>query len=143
MLTLARGHALLELLARRIRLRARLELGDLIGVDADIAGYARIADRLRSPTYGWLVPMWRGMRAVLDGDLEAASGYADEVAAQAEAAQSTNALMMAWSLRWRVARLRKDARHDWRAARPHGAVGGELPGVELHIRAALRRVGRH
>jgi hypothetical protein len=53
MLTLARGHALLELLARRIRLRARLELGDLIGVDADIAGYARVADRLRSPTYGW------------------------------------------------------------------------------------------
>ncbi len=109
MLTLARGHALLELLARRIRLRARLELGDLIGVDADIAGYARVADRLRSPTYGWLVPMWRGMRAVLDGDLDGASGYADEVAAQAQAAQSTNALMMAWSLRWRVARLRKDA----------------------------------
>ena len=108
MLTLARGHALLELLARRIRLRARLELGDLIGVDADIAGYARVADRLRSPTYGWLVPMWRGMRAVLDGDLDGASGYADEVATQAEAAQSTNALMMAWTLRWRVARLRKD-----------------------------------
>jgi hypothetical protein len=110
MLTLARGHALLELLARRIRLRARLELGDLIGVDADIAGYARVADRLRSPTYGWLVPMWRGMRAVLDGDLDAASKYADEVATQAQAAQSTNAVMMAWSLRWRVARLRRDAR---------------------------------
>ena len=109
MLTLARGRALLELLARRIRLRARLEVGDLVGVDADIAGYTRISDRLRSPTYGWLVPMWRGMRAVLDGDLDAASGYADEVATQAQAAQSTNALMMAWSLRWRVARLRKDA----------------------------------
>ena len=136
MLTLARGHALLELLARRIRLRARLELGDLIGVDADIAGYARVADRLRSPTYGWLVPMWRGMRTVLDGDLDAASGYADEVATQAEAAQSTNAMMMAWSLRWRVARLRQDA--DTMAELPatHGAVGGELPGVELHLRAA-------
>jgi hypothetical protein len=118
MLTLAGGHALLELLARRIRLRARLELGDLIGVDADIAGYARVADRLRSPTYGWLVPLWRGMRAVLDGDLDAASGYADEVDSQAQAAQSTNAMMMAWSLRWRVARLRKDVR-----------TLGELPAV--------------
>jgi hypothetical protein len=108
MLTLAEGRALLELLARRIRLRARLEVGDLIGVDADIVGYARIADRLRSPTYGWLVPSWLGMRKALDGDLEAASGYADEVATQAEAAQSTNAMMMAWALRWRVARLRQD-----------------------------------
>ena len=108
MLTLARGRALLELLARRIRLRARLELGDLVGVDADLAGYARVADRLRSPTYGWLVPLWRGMRAALDGDLDAASRYADEVAVQADAAQSANAEMMAWTLRWRVARLRQD-----------------------------------
>ena len=142
MLTLARGHALLELLARRIRLRARLELGDLIGVDADIAGYARVADRLRSPTYGWLVPLWRGMRAVLDGDLDAASKYADEVATQAQAAQSTNAVMMAWSLRWRVARLRKDARAIGELPTGHGAMGRELPGVELHIRADLCRVGR-
>ncbi|HEV2929266.1 MAG TPA: hypothetical protein VGW74_11295, partial [Propionibacteriaceae bacterium] len=109
MLALAQGRALLELLARRIRLRARLEAGDLVGVDADIAGYARVADRLRSPTYGWLVPLWRGMRRALDGDLDAASGCADEVATQADAAQSTNAAMMAWTLRWRVARLRRDA----------------------------------
>jgi hypothetical protein len=108
MLRLARGHALIELLARRIRLRARLELGDLVGVDADITGYARIADRLRSPTYGWLVPLWRGMRAVLDGDLTAAARFADNVAAEAETAQSTNAMMMAWALRWRIARLGND-----------------------------------
>jgi AAA ATPase domain len=37
MLALAHHHALLELLGRRLRLRARLELGDLTGVDADIA----------------------------------------------------------------------------------------------------------
>ena len=142
MLTLARGHALLELLARRIRLRARLELGDLIGVDADIAGYARVADRLRSPTYGWLVPMWRGMRAVLDGDLDAASGYADEVATQArggpEHQRRDDGLVVA--LAGRAAA--QGRRHDWRTARHHGAVGGELPGVELHIRAASCRVGR-
>ena len=142
MLALADGHALLELLARRIRLRARLELGDLIGVDADIAGYARIADRLRSPTYGWLVPMWRGMRAVLDGDLDAASRYADEVATLAETAQSTNAVMMAWTLRWRVARLRQDAGTIGELPAAHGGSGRRTSRVGVHLRAAVRRVGR-
>ena len=110
MLALADHHALLELLGRRMRLRARLELGDLTGVDADIAAYARVADRLRSPTYSWLVPLWRGMRAVLDGDLDAGSRYSEEVATLAGKAQSENAVMMAWSLRWRIARLRQDTR---------------------------------
>ena len=91
MLALADHHALLELLGRRIRLRARLELGDLTGVDADIAAYTRVADRLRSPTYSWLVPLWRGMRAVLDGDLDAGSRYSEEVATLAGKAQSANA----------------------------------------------------
>jgi AAA ATPase domain len=108
MLALAQHHALLELLGRRLRLRARLELGDLTGVDADIAAYARVANRLRSPTYGWLVPLWRGMRAVVDGDLDAGSRYADEVATLAQTAQSSNAEMMSWTLRWRIARLRQD-----------------------------------
>jgi hypothetical protein len=110
MLALAHDHALLELLGRRIRLRARLELGDLTGVDADIAAYARVVDRLRSPTYSWLVPMWRGMRAVLNGDLDAGSRYADEVASLAETAQSPNAEMMSWTLHWRIARLHRDTR---------------------------------
>ena len=110
MLALADQHALLELLGRRMRLRARLELGDLTGVDADITAYARVADRLRSPTYSWLVPLWRGMRAVLDGDLDAGSRYSEEVATLAGKAQSENAVMMAWSLRWRIARLRQDTR---------------------------------
>ena len=110
MLALAHHHSLLELLGRRLRLRARLELGDLTGVDADIAAYARVADRLRSPTYSWLVPMWRGMRAVLDGDLDAGGRYAKQVATLAQKAQSPNAEMMAWTLSWRIARLRQDSR---------------------------------
>ena len=110
MLALAHHHSLLELLGRRLRLRARLELGDLTGVDADIAAYARVADRLRSPTYSWLVPMWHGMRAVLDGDLDAGDRYAKQVATLAQKAQSPNAEMMAWTLSWRIARLRQDSR---------------------------------
>lgn len=116
MLSLGRDNAAIELLGRRLRLRARLELGDLSGVDADLAAYARTAARLRSPTYGWLVPMWRGMRAELDGDLTTAGNYAAEVAALAEESQSANAEMMAWSLRWRIARRRQDAAEMTRLA---------------------------
>lgn len=109
MVALGRDDAVLELLGRRIRLRARLELGDFGGVEGDLAAYARIAGRLRSPTYGWLVPMWRGMLAELVGDLQMAEHHAAETAELAEAAQSTNGAMMAWSLRWRIARRRGDA----------------------------------
>lgn len=116
MVALGRHNAVLELLGRRIRLRARLEVGDIGGVQGDLAAYARIADRLRSPTYGWLVPMWRGMLAELAGDLETASRHAAEVAGLAEAAQSTNGSMMAWSLRWRIARRRGDAAEIGRLA---------------------------
>ena len=143
MLALAQHHALLELLGRRLRLRARLELGDLTGVDADIAAYARVADRLRSPTYSWLVPMWRGMRAVLDGDLDAGSRFADEVATLAEKAQSPNAEMMAWALRCRIARLRQDARAIGKLAGRLMAESAEhVPGWDARHRAAVRRVGR-
>ena len=141
MLALADHHALLELLGRRIRLRARLELGDLTGVDADIAAYARVADRLRSPTYGWLVPLWRGMRAVLDGDLDAGSRYADEVATLAgngpEHERRDDGLVAALESRAAAPGHPYDARAAW----ADGGVGGELPRVGLHFRAALRRVG--
>ena len=128
MLALAHHHALLELLGRRLRLRARLELGDLTGVDADIAAYARVADRLRSPTYSWLVPLWRGMRAVLDGDLDAGSRFADEVANLAETAQSPNAEMMSWTLRWRIARLRQDTNAIGTLIRRMAEWPGNIPG---------------
>jgi hypothetical protein len=154
MLTLARHHALLELLGRRLRLRARLELGDLTGVDTDIAAYARVADRLRSPTYSWLVPMWRGMRAVLDGDLDAGSRYPDEVAALAEKAQSPNAEIMSWTLRFRIARLHHDTRAmselaaqvvQWAEAYPSWdsafallfAESGELERGRRHLRRLM------
>lgn len=108
MLELAAGNAVLELLGRRLRLRAQLELGDFAGVDADLAGYARVAERLRSPTYGWLVPMWRGMLALRSGDLDAAASLAAEVESLAVQAQSANAEMMGWALRFHVARRGHD-----------------------------------
>ncbi len=108
MLELAHEQALLELLARRMRIRARLEQGHFTGARSDLAAYAGIAARLRSPAYAWPVPMWRGMLAELDGELEVADRYAAETEVLAGQAQSDNGTMMAWSLRWRVARRRRD-----------------------------------
>lgn len=108
MLALAGGNAVLELLARRIRIRAGLERGDLTGVDTDVVAYARTAERLRSATYGWPVPVWRGMRAVQRGDLAAGAAYAAEVAALAVEAESENARLMGWAMEWGLARVRGD-----------------------------------
>lgn len=46
-----------ELLGRRFRLVALLELGYIAGVDAEIQAFARVADALRQPLYRWYVPL--------------------------------------------------------------------------------------
>jgi hypothetical protein len=95
---------LLVLLARRLRLVARLEQGDLAGVDADIAAYARKAQHLRLPLYIWPVPIWRGMRALLDGDVDGAVRHCAEADALGRQAGSTNAELMVWTLQMAIAR---------------------------------------
>ena len=62
------GDRPLELLGRRLRLKARLETGDIAGADEDRARFAQIADDLRQPQYGWYPPLWQGMRALMLGD---------------------------------------------------------------------------
>ena len=89
----------LALLGLRLRLVARLESGDLTGVDHDIAEYDVRAQRLRLPIYSWPVPLWRGMRAAMDGDYETALSRADEVDRLGRESGSANAAMMAWTLR--------------------------------------------
>ncbi|SDI96067.1 AAA ATPase domain-containing protein [Actinokineospora alba] len=94
----------LALLGLRLRLVARLESGDIAGVDHDIAEYDLRAKRLRLPLYAWPVPLWRGMRAAMDGDGELAIRCADEVDRLGREAGSTNAAMMAWVLRLQQAK---------------------------------------
>jgi hypothetical protein len=108
MLALAEDQAVLEMLARRIRLVARLELGDVSGVEADLAGYTRAAERLRSPAFSWLVPLWRGMLALLRDDPDGAELHTAEVWRLAGETGSPNAQMMAWSQQWAIARRRRD-----------------------------------
>ena len=107
-LAVASGDAMLQLLARRVRLVALLEVGDVQGVDAQIAAYARTSDRLRLPLYAWPVPIWRGMRADMDGDGEAAWRHLAEAEELARRSGSYNAELMVLSLRMWM--LRKEGR---------------------------------
>jgi len=97
--------AALLLLARRMHLVALLEKGRLREVDGEIEAYARAAERLRLPLYSWPVALWRGMRSLMDGDIEAAGRYADETLAIGDQADSENARIMAFTLRLGIALL--------------------------------------
>jgi hypothetical protein len=88
-----------ELLAHRFRLVALLEAGDFPAADGDITAFDRLARRTAEPAHLWYPPLWRGMRALLDGreaDAEACAVQVDSLGARA---QSVNALMLSTSLR--------------------------------------------
>jgi hypothetical protein len=97
-LAVVAGDRMLEALGYRFRIVADLEVGDIASVDRDIAAFSRLADQLRQPLVGWYVPLFRGMRALLDGDLGAAERHHDQVAEAAKATASLNADMMARTL---------------------------------------------
>jgi hypothetical protein len=92
------------MLARRLRLVALLESGDLSTVDAEVEAYQRIADGAGIPHYQWLPHIWRGMRALLDGDITAALAHADVAEAIGKRAGSGNAEMLVLTLRMRAHR---------------------------------------
>jgi len=94
-LALAAGDRMMELLGYRFRIVADLEVGDLGAVDRSIAAFSALADQLRQPLVSWYVPLFRGMRALLGGDLGAAERHHGEVAAAANATGSHNAEMLA------------------------------------------------
>ncbi|MGH9155959.1 MAG: ATP-binding protein [Acidimicrobiales bacterium] len=99
------GDPFMVLLARRHRLLALLERGQLGRVDGEIAAYARTSERVRVPLYSWIVPLWRGMRALLDGDLERANGYCDSAEALGRSADSHNADILVVTLRLEIGRV--------------------------------------
>jgi hypothetical protein len=89
----------LTLLARRIRLVALFEQGQFALADADIAAYARIAEQLRLPLFLWPVPIWRGMRALMQSQLDVAWRCSEEADELGRRAQSINAEIMVLTLR--------------------------------------------
>jgi hypothetical protein len=96
----------LVLLGHRLRVVALLEVGDLAAAEREAAAFERVAERYRLPIVRWCVPLWRGMRALLRGDLEAAERDAAEAEAIGAEAGSDNAALLATSLRMSIAYFR-------------------------------------
>jgi DNA-binding SARP family transcriptional activator len=70
------------------------ELGELDGVRAAIADYARLAADLRLPAYDWYVPMWRATLALLANRLEEAQRLSEEGARIGRSAHDDNAELL-------------------------------------------------
>jgi class 3 adenylate cyclase len=71
------GNREVVLRAHAYRLWSFLELGDLSGVDRELAIYASLAEELRMPQHIWHTHALRGMRALLDGEIEEAERIAE------------------------------------------------------------------
>jgi len=96
----------LELLGRRMRVVALLEVGNIAGADAEIEAFAHVAASVRQPLYQWYVPLWRGMRALMSGHLDEAERRATEAAAIGRRAHSENAGVLSGGLRFFTLRER-------------------------------------
>jgi tetratricopeptide (TPR) repeat protein len=83
-----------EMLGRRLLVVALAEAGEWPAVDAEISSYARLAERLSQPRLSWYVPLWRGARALMCGDLVLADEHARELGKLAERAGSVNARLL-------------------------------------------------
>jgi hypothetical protein len=66
-------------------------------VDEEIAAFAAQADRLGQVVYSWYVPLWRGLRAVMEGRLDEAERLRRDATRLGEAAHSENAAMLTGS----------------------------------------------
>ena len=104
----------LELLGRRLRVVALLELGRLREARTEIDGYAWVADGLRQPLYQWYVPLWRAALAVAEDDAAAADRYTAEARRLGESADSDNAAVLTTVQHW--VRLRHEQRFEEAAA---------------------------
>ena len=83
-----------ELLGHRLRIVALAESGDWVPLDGEIESYARLSERVRRPGSRWYVPLWRGSRAAMRGDGEAAAVQRAELVADVERSGSVNAELL-------------------------------------------------
>jgi len=109
---LAGGDRALELLGRRLRLVADLELGDMGAVDAGIEAFERVAGALRQGLYQWYAPLWRATRRLMEGRLAEAERLVAEAMSIGEAAGSANAFLLGGVFR----AFLSAQRFDWKAA---------------------------
>jgi tetratricopeptide (TPR) repeat protein len=83
-----------EMLGRRLLVVALAEAAEWSAVDAEISAYARLAERLAQHRLTWYVPLWRGARALMRGELAAADEHARALSELAERAGSANARLL-------------------------------------------------
>ena len=69
-----------------------MELGDIDGVDIQIAAVSKLADALHRPIWLWWTWLFRGTRAQLDGRFDEAERLAQETLAIGQRGQAENAL---------------------------------------------------
>ena len=84
------------LLGLRHRVVALLERGESAAAFADMERFATIADALGQPLYSWYVPLWRGFRAQLSGDVPAILAAAAEAREVGGRVGSRNAATLAY-----------------------------------------------
>lgn len=69
-----------------------MELGDIDGVDIQIAAVSKLADALHRPVWLWWASLFRGSRAQLDGRFDEAERLAQETLVIGQRGQAENAL---------------------------------------------------
>jgi len=131
----------LELLGRRHRLVALAEAGDVAGIDAEVRDYSALADVLGQPLYGWYVPLWRGMRALMDGRTGECRRWLEDAATIGATGGSHNAVLLTATLRWCLLAEAADADGIAMLAEDLQRLGlgeepGVWPGVALGLMAA-------
>lgn len=102
------GDRRLGLLGLRHAALASLELGDMDAFDDHARQFAADADVIGDPLYGWYVPLWRGMRALMHGDTAAAAAACAAAAAIGDTVGSVNCRMLTLTQTW--VRLRVEGR---------------------------------
>lgn len=99
----AAGDRGLEMLGRRLRIVAELELGEVVAARADIRTFEAQAVLLAQPLYRCYAAIFRGFLAHLDGDFGAMEHHAEETERLGELAGSGNAAVLAASNRGWIA----------------------------------------
>jgi hypothetical protein len=132
-----------ELLARRFRLVALLEAGDFLAADAEVTAFDRLAATTHEPGHLWYPPLWRGMRALLEGRVADAEAFGNQVEAIGARAQSLNAQMLATTLRYAARWGRPEEQVDLVRAVEEYAVElpPDLPQFQLAMTSMYAGIG--
>ena len=121
------------------------QLGDIRGVDADLAAVDRLATELRQPQWQWNVPLVRATRAIIDGRFAEAEELSRRAAALGERAEEPVAAQFHTTQIALLRRLRRSPSDDAELAamldvltRSRDPVPGD-PGLALVARGEPRR----